>query len=128
MNLRRRMNRLNLYKNLETKKEDLYSIFSIILLDREYFKKNKDIQEFIQTYSSELGYHFSKDYIFGSRYDVLAKTIKGIDKISEENCDSILTKLNHFTDSIEPIVDNPAKEPKRDKEIEEMIKRFGRSK
>lgn len=125
MQLRSRLNRIKGYKNLDIIKIELYSIFAIIVLDREYFKPNLQLKLFLQQYSYELNYHFNLDYIFGSRYDVVAKVVRGIEKLDAEKFESLIMKLNEFCDVVDPINEQEA-EGRSSKDLNEILKKLGR--
>lgn len=126
MQIRARINRIKGYKNLDLIKQELFALLSTIILDRKFFSPNLALRPFLQMYSIELGYNFDKDYLFGSRYDVLAKVIKGIENLDEDRFDKLIEKLVIFCEVVDPIVEKSDSAKTYSKDLEDMLRKFER--
>lgn len=126
MQIRSRINRIKGYKNLDLIKQELFALVSTIILDRNFFTPNLALRPFLQMYSTELGYLFDKDYLFGSRYDVLAKVIKGIENLDEDRYNDLMDKLVVFCDAVDPIQEKSDSAKTYSKDLDDMLRKFER--
>lgn len=74
------LSKLDKRSDIEQVRKSLYSIFIIILLSTEIFKKNEDIKIFID----ETGLDF-RDYVFKNRTLLISRVIRKIEKADDEN-------------------------------------------
>lgn len=102
---------------------ELYSIYSSLLLSKEYFIKNIEIKEFL----SKSNINF-KDYVFVSRTQVIARIIREIEKANDETLHILLEqiKLVIFEKSYSYKDKRNEKEKDEENYIDTLMEQFGR--
>ena len=83
-----KINRLKFISLEESLRYDLFSIFTALLLSKEFFKKNCEIKDFLNSNGIEI-----KDYVAKSRTNMLARTLLYINTINIEKMHQINNSL-----------------------------------
>ena len=79
------LNKIKHTKNTEQITEQLYGLYTYILLNRNMFKRNSDLKNFIEPIFEKINVYYTKDiqfkdYVYKSRSLVIARFIRIIEK------------------------------------------------
>lgn len=104
---------------------ELYSIYTTLLLSRDYFIRNIDIKDFL----SKSNINF-KDYVYACRTQIIARVIREIEKANDETLHVLLEqiKLVIFEKSYAYKEKSPEKEKEKENYIDNLMEQFGRDK
>lgn len=84
--------------SLEEDKSIIYGIFTSICLSTELFKRNIDLKPFVERLFKEYSeYDFDKDYLYKSRSNILAKSLREIQKFKKYECESFFKSIQYLT-------------------------------
>lgn len=107
--------------NMEIKRSELYSIFTLIILTPNYISSNRALEGFL----GELDITF-KNYVFKSKTLILARTLKEINSADNEFIERLEDKLSDIYNI------KPYKSKKNNKGSEEylndILKKYSRGK
>lgn len=117
------LSKLNRKSKTEIIRYELYSIYSTLLLSKEYFIKNIDIKDFL----SKSNINF-KNYVFLSRTQILARVIREIERADENTLFLLLDQVKQVV--FEKSYSYKEKSPDKEKEnyIDSLMHQFGRGK
>lgn len=89
--MKTRIKNLQDIKSLDLLKYELYAILTTILLSKEEFKSNKDINDFLNLF----GISF-REYVFQTRTLVLARTLRIVEKAEIDTLEQYKSILIEF--------------------------------
>lgn len=84
----------NYYRGIENDDSlriELYGLLSEIILSKELFKKNNDINDLLTTLNLEY-----KDYVMKSRTNILARIIRDIERLDSDELMPFYKKVGSF--------------------------------
>ena len=128
MKLLPKLNKLKNMKSSKNKKYELYSIFTVLIIEKEHFKNNTDLKDFIRI----LGFDF-KEYIMRNRTMILSKVLKTISSLQENEIEICIEKIYNSMKNleIEEIEEKKVKRIRKNTEeisIDELLQKFSRNK
>lgn len=113
------LNEIDRRSNPKTIKYKLYSIYVNLLLSQEYFKQNQDIKNLTEKLNFKL-----KDYVFKSRTLIVARFMRRIEKLDDNEIIIFLDVAKGIT-AVNKIK-HTKNRSKKDKNIS-AIDKFGRA-
>ena len=126
------LNRIEHQKDIENIRIHLYSIYTHVILTKELFNKNSDMEDFL----CKLGL-VCKPYLLKSRTMVLGKVLRKIQRAQEEDLTLFIQVLNNFIQSdqevlkhdenIENVISEVVKEKKSTNYMNEILKKYSRT-
>lgn len=120
----KKLDRIKNLEKIENKHYELYPIVVMLIIKKNYFKRNNDLIELLKIFNLEF-----KDYIMKSRTLLLARILREIEKIKD--VDSIVLNLKKIlTENInEEDKTSQNKGKNRDKKyLDNIIEKYSRNK
>lgn len=120
-----KITKINDLNNIEAIRCELYSIFTTLLLSKEEFKCNKDINEMLKLFDMEF-----KEYVLKNRTAVIARVIRFIEKANDETIikfKNILFKI-YISDDIKDITDKSKQNKGKNNYMESILAKYSRGK
>lgn len=120
----KKLDRIKNLEKIENKHYELYPIVVMLIIKKNYFKRNNDLIELLKIFNLEF-----KDYIMKSRTLLLARILREIEKIKD--VDSVVLNLKKIlTENInEEDKTSQNKGKNRDKKyLDNIIEKYSRNK
>lgn len=120
----KKLDRIKNLEKIENKHYELYPIVVMLIIKKNYFKRNNDLIELLKIFNLEF-----KDYIMKSRTLLLARILREIEKIKD--VDSVVLNLKKIlTENINEEDKTPQNKGKnRDKKyLDNIIEKYSRNK
>lgn len=127
----RSLKRLRKIKDNDQCEEELFGIYSYILLNKNFFRYNSDLKEFVNPLLKKISEFYEKDiifkdYVYKSRSLVVARFIRIIET-SNMNVKRILIRnLSLFIGNEKEDEEKKIKKNKRKNTVDELLNRFER--
>lgn len=125
MNYYAKISSIGKLKNIDLIRFEIYALFCTIVLDKERFKYNSDLKQFIQKFVQPFNYSFDKEYLFQSRTTLVAKIIRQIQAATIDDLSETLRILQTQFAS-DKAKEEDENEIGFDKELEAMLEKYKR--
>ena len=126
------LNKIKHTKNTEQITEQLYGIYTYILLNRNMFKRNSDLKNFIEPIFEKINVYYTKDiqfkdYVYKSRSLVIARFIRIIEKSNNNVRNELILNAETLLLDEQKNDGQVNKKRKRKNTVDDLLTRFERN-
>ncbi|MFJ6923014.1 MAG: hypothetical protein ACIRZZ_07545 [Lactobacillus gallinarum] len=126
------LNKIKHTKNTEQITEQLYGLYTYILLNRNMFKRNSDLKNFIEPIFEKINVYYTKDiqfkdYVYKSRSLVIARFIRIIEKSNNNVRNELILNAETLLLDEQKNDGQVNKKRKRKNTVDDLLTRFERN-
>ena len=126
------LNKIKHTKNTEQITEQLYGLYTYILLNRNMFKRNSDLKNFIEPIFEKINVYYTKDiqfkdYVYKSRSLVIARFIRTIEKSNNNVRNELILNAETLLLDEQKNDGQVNKKRKRKNTVDDLLTRFERN-
>ena len=126
------LNKIKQTKNTELITEQLYGLYTYILLNRNMFKRNSDLKNFIEPLFEKINVYYTKDiqfkdYVYKSRSLVIARFIRIIEKSNNDVRNELILYAETLLLDEQKNDGQVNKKRKRKNTVDDLLTRFERN-
>ena len=126
------LNKIKHTKNTEQITEQLYGLYTYILLNRNMFKRNSDLKNFIEPIFEKINVYYTKDiqfkdYVYKSRSLVIARFIRIIEKSNNNVRNELILNAETLLLDEQKNDGQVNKKRKRKNIVDDLLTRFERN-
>ena len=126
------LNKIKQTKNTELITEQLYGLYTYILLNRNMFKRNSDLKNFIEPLFEKINVYYTKDiqfkdYVYKSRSLVIARFIRIIEKSNNDVRNELILNAETLLLDEQKNDGQVNKKSKRKNTVDDLLTRFERN-
>ena len=126
------LNKIKQTKNTELITEQLYGLYTYILLNRNMFKRNSDLKNFIEPLFEKINVYYTKDiqfkdYVYKSRSLVIARFIRIIEKSNNDVRNELILNAETLLLDEQKNDGQGNKKRKRKNTVDDLLTRFERN-
>jgi len=126
------LNKIKQTKNTELITEQLYGLYTYILLNRNMFKRNSDLKNFIEPLFEKINVYYTKDiqfkdYVYKSRSLVIARFIRIIEKSNNDVRNELILNAETLLLDEQKNDGQVNKKRKRKNTVDDLLTRFERN-
>ena len=126
------LNKIKQTKNTELITEQLYGLYTYILLNRNMFKRNSDLKNFIEPLFEKINVYYTKDiqfkdYVYKSRSLVIARFIRIIEKSNNNVRNELILNAETLLLDEQKNDGQVNKKRKRKNTVDDLLTRFERN-
>ena len=126
------LNKIKQTKNTELITEQLYGLYTYILLNRNMFKRNSDLKNFIEPIFEKINVYYTKDiqfkdYVYKSRSLVIARFIRIIEKSNNNVRNELILNAETLLLDEQKNDGQVNKKRKRKNTVDDLLTRFERN-
>lgn len=126
------LNKIKQTKNTELITEQLYELYTYILLNRNMFKRNSDLKNFIEPLFEKINVYYTKDiqfkdYVYKSRSLVIARFIRIIEKSNNDVRNELILNAETLLLDEQKNDGQVNKKRKRKNTVDDLLTRFERN-
>lgn len=126
------LNKIKHTKNTEQITEQLYGLYTYILLNRNMFKRNSDLKNFIEPLFEKINVYYTKDiqfkdYVYKSRSLVIARFIRIIEKSNNNVRNELILNAETLLLDEQKNDGQVNKKRKRKNTVDDLLTRFERN-
>ena len=123
------LNKIKQTKNTELITEQLYGLYTYILLNRNMFKRNSDLKNFIEPLFEKINVYYTKDiqfkdYVYKSRSLVIARFIRIIEKSNNDVRNELILNAETLLLDEQKNEGQVIKKCKRKNTVDDLLTRF----
>ena len=126
------LNKIKQTKNTELITEQLYGLYTYILLNRNMFKRNSDLKNFIEPLFEKINVYYTKDiqfkdYVYKSRSLVIARFIRIIEKSNNDVRNELILNAETLLLDEQKNDGQVNKKKKKKNTVDDLLTRFERN-